>query len=158
MGCLKNDRPRYWYLRNSKPGSHYAANRVKILSRMASQLAIEKNLYPWRILLRSAKQNAKMKELKFDLTDEWAQSRWTNKCELTGFKFKQSTGHKIHPFSASIDRINSQLGYVQNNSRFILAVVNDIKGTGSDIEMFQRLVEGKTTSSIDIKKIILALF
>lgn len=35
-------------------------------------------------------------------------------------------------FSISIDRIKPELGYVPGNVRFLLAGVNDLKGTGTD--------------------------
>jgi hypothetical protein len=91
---------------------------------------------PWCRLLGSAKNRAKKAGLPYDLTFEWAASRWTDHCEITGIKFRRLTG-RLGPnaFSPSIDRIDNSLGYTQSNCRFILAGVNSLKNDGTDDEM-----------------------
>ena len=90
------------------------------------------------VLIRAAKRRAKNKGLEFNLTEEWAQKRWTGKCELTGIDFV-SCNKKRHAdyYSASIDRIDNTKGYTKDNSRFILYILNRFKGTLSDEEMYR---------------------
>ena len=92
---------------------------------------------PWRYMLRSRRDDAERKQIPFDLTDEWAAARWTNRCEITGLEFRPNTKPGPHPFSASLDRINPAFGYTQSNSRFILFGCNAIKGVGTDWDMLE---------------------
>jgi hypothetical protein len=90
---------------------------------------------PWTYLLRSRKNEAKIKNIPFDLTNEWAAARWTGHCELTGLKFLATGKPGPHPFSPSIDKIAAQKRYTQTNSRFILLGCNALKGSGTDTDM-----------------------
>ena len=85
---------------------------------------------PWTFLLRTAKYRAKKRNLPFDLTPEWAKSKWTGRCAMSQLPF--SLNEKRTPFSPSIDRITPELGYVQSNCRFILFGINTLKSTASD--------------------------
>ncbi len=88
-----------------------------------------------KFLLKGGAVRAKQRNLPFDLTDDWARARWTGRCELTGIEFRQSFVRQ-NPFSPSLDRIDPRAGYVQGNCRFILAAVNYLKGSGSDMYMY----------------------
>ena len=68
----------------------------------------------------------------FDLTIEWALERWTGRCEITGLPFEVRKVGGPNPFSPSIDRINADNGYTQDNCRFVLFGINALKGNGSD--------------------------
>jgi endogenous inhibitor of DNA gyrase (YacG/DUF329 family) len=92
---------------------------------------------PWLYLLKSRRSHAKYKNLAFDLTDEWANSRWTGRCEITGIEFRKNETNGPHPFSPSLDRIDSCLGYTQSNCRFVLWGCNAIKGVGTDTDMLE---------------------
>jgi len=98
----------------------------------------EKN-YVWN-MVRLAEARAKKEGLNFDLTREWAESRWTGACELTGIQFVKRSGTgrgSAGPFSPSLDKIDPAKGYVQDNCRFILWAVNRFKGKDADAVMFQ---------------------
>jgi len=86
---------------------------------------------PYLYLIRKAKHRAKTLGLAFDLTNEWAESRWTGRCEMTGAKFKDSNGKRT-AYSASIDKIDPKKGYTQDNCRFILVAINTFKGNWTD--------------------------
>jgi hypothetical protein len=91
---------------------------------------------PWRQCLLNAKNRSDKKNFAFDLTREWCEQVWTGNCAVTGLPF--SFGSQTHfPFSPSIDRIDSSLGYLQTNCRFVLFAVNSLKGTGTDQQMLQ---------------------
>lgn len=91
---------------------------------------------PWSYLLQSARNRAKEKGWVFDLSDEWACSRWTGRCEITNIAFQTNGKRGPQPFSASIDRKDSTKGYTQENTRFILWGCNAIKGVGTDDDMW----------------------
>ncbi len=86
-------------------------------------------------LLRGAKSRAVKYGRDYDLTLDWARARWTGKCELTVIEFDWSRG-TIHALSPSLDRIDSSIGYTQENCRFILQAINAFKGAESDEMMF----------------------
>lgn len=91
-------------------------------------------------LLINAKSRAKKKNKPFNLTKEWAVEKYTGQCELSGIKFKNTTSvFDSNSFSASIDRIDPKIGYLQENCRFILNCLNSFKGTMSDEQMFEVL-------------------
>ena len=111
-----------WY-REAEP-RYYQAYRAKLL-----------RTRPWRYLLVSRRNDAKLKGITFELTDEWARRRWTGQCEITGIEFRINGKRGPFPFSPSLDRIDPQQGYTQNNCRFILWGCNALKGTGTDADM-----------------------
>jgi len=87
---------------------------------------------PWRRPLMIAKSRTKIKCLPpFELTDSWAEARWTGRCELTDILFVTGKGHGWF-FSPSLDRIDPTKGYTPGNARFILWCVNAFKGQGDD--------------------------
>jgi len=90
----------------------------------------------WLNILSAARVRAKKKHLEYSLTKEWASSRWTGKCELTGIQFYEGLS-EAHELSPSIDRIDNSLGYIPGNCRFILWGVNRFKGEGTDAEMLR---------------------
>jgi hypothetical protein len=103
---------------------------------------------PWAYLLQSAKLRAKEKRWIFDLTDEWASARWTDCCEVSKLPFEGGKkGRGPHPLSPTIDRIDSSIGYTQENTRFVLWGVNALRGLGDDAEMYriaEAIVKNKT--------------
>lgn len=92
---------------------------------------------PWRYMLRSRQSDADRKNLPFNLTDEWAAARWTGKCELTNLEFVINNSPGPHPFSASCDRVKPELGYIQENCRFIVFCCNSAKGSGTDEDLYK---------------------
>ena len=97
---------------------------------------LAKQRYPWKPALSNAANRAGKKKLAFDLTKEWCEKRWTGNCELTGSPFVFGS-QRYFPFSPSIDRIRSDLGYTQDNCRFVLFAINSFKGTGTDEQMLE---------------------
>ncbi len=91
---------------------------------------------PWRELVRAARLRANKKNMEYSLSYEWAATRWTGKCEMTGIAFN-IRGTRTNPHSPSIDRIDNSKGYTPENSRFVLWAINSFKGTLSDREMFE---------------------
>ena len=92
---------------------------------------------PWKVLFYNAQQRARKKGLPFDLTKEWLKERWTGHCELTGLKFRVGKERVKGTYSASIDKIVPEKGYVKNNCRIILMGINALKGIDSDKDMYK---------------------
>jgi endogenous inhibitor of DNA gyrase (YacG/DUF329 family) len=114
----------------------YAANRDTVREVMRGRYQATRSNTPWRTLLMGAKSRAKEKVLPFDLTEEWAADRWTGRCEITGIAFIVGAPRKSpRSFWPSIDRIEAELGYTQDNCRFILHAVNALKGDGTMDDM-----------------------
>lgn len=110
-----------WYARNKEHAAAMALTRLR-----------ER---PYLYLLAQAKTRARKRGLVCDLTVEWAQARWTGRCELTGIAFQVGKGQG--PFSPSIDRRDRSRGYTTKNSRFILLGINMLKHVGTDAQMFR---------------------
>lgn len=94
--------------------------------------------------LNSAKDRAKVTNRSFDLTKEFLLELWKKQdglCSLSGLSLDPSaagngTGNK-GPFSISIDRIDSTLGYVQSNVRLLCTLANQAKSVWSDEVVLQ---------------------
>jgi len=107
---------------------------------------------PWPFLLGNARERAKEKNIPYNLTKEWAEARYTGKCELTKIPFSINGRISFNPFSASIDRIDPHLGYTTDNCRFILMAVNAFKARMNDDQMYKiakALVDGMSGRSTD---------
>lgn len=109
-------------------------NRAYANERMRKFHAKAKKRTPWLPLLLGAKDRARKSAFEYELTREWASIRWTGCCEITGLPFEYPEKHRT-PMSPSIDRINSDIGYTQANSRFILWGLNLLKNVGTDEEV-----------------------
>lgn len=98
---------------------------------------------PWACF-HAARQRAIKKGVPFDLDVEWARATWTGKCAITGIPFAGIGVGVVSPFSATVDRIVPEKGYVKGNCRFVLHAINNMKGSGTDEDMVaiaRRIVE-----------------
>ena len=89
-------------------------------------------------LLQSASIRARKKALPFELDEAWVRQRLAaNVCEVTGLAFDftrgvgRSKGAK-NPLAPSIDQIRAGHGYTKQNSRIVLASVNNALGEWGD--------------------------
>jgi len=75
---------------------------------------------------------------------------WNNqngKCALTGWDMTMILGKGNIKTNASIDRINSNLGYIENNVQFICRAVNVFKSNAKEeflYEMCKAIIKNKT--------------
>ena len=105
---------------------------------------------PWVALLKAAERRAKKRGIVFSLTREWAKSRWTGRCEMSGIAFDMSMPGTPggRPFSPSIDRRDAALGYTKDNCQFVLWAINTMK-SGGDNELVFKVAKAIT----DLKSI-----
>lgn len=81
---------------------------------------------------RVAAYEKKGKLLKFNLTADYIQKLFDScegKCQVTGLSFSMEIGTKAkrNPYRPSVDRIDSNKGYVKGNIQIVLAIVNTMK-------------------------------
>ena len=71
------------------------------------------------------------------LSTDWIFEKLSvGKCEKTGirFKYEQRKTGGITPFSPSVDRIDSELGYTENNSQIVCSMYNIGKGAHEEVD------------------------
>jgi hypothetical protein len=81
---------------------------------------------------RVAAYEKKGKILRFNLTADYIQNLFDScegKCQVTGLPFSMEIGTKTkrNPYRPSVDRIDSNKGYVKGNIQIVLAIVNTMK-------------------------------
>lgn len=75
-------------------------------------------------LIKRAERNAKKREIEFTLTqDDILPMLRVGSCPLSGYKFRYTYG-AYDPYAPSIDRIDSNKGYVPGNVRVICYILN----------------------------------
>ena len=80
---------------------------------------------------KRTRTRAAARGVEFDLSRQRVQSAMeAGYCEVTGLRFSR-TG----PFSASIDRINPNIGYLEANSQVVCWIYNRAKGDGSHADV-----------------------
>lgn len=127
----KVDYKHNWYLENKERLSkenkkHYLDSRDKRLKASSDHYYDKNNIFQY--LIRGSKNRAKNYNLAFDLDQKFLKELYHNqdgKCAITNidFCFEKSKSFR-RPFSPSIDRIDSSLGYSKNNVRLVCTIVN----------------------------------
>ena len=126
-----HDDPKYYRQRSKEGYEKHPEAQTKY--RLKRRLA-----YPWRHLLKGAKERSIKKNVPFSLTEEWASAKWTGRCELTGLEFvTNGLGSGPKPRSPSIDRRIPSIGYTSENCRFVLSCINSFKHEGTEEEMYE---------------------
>lgn len=114
--------PEKWALYSRKWKSsnpeRYKERRIKWRSSPSSRA---------REMITAARWSAKEKGLAYNLDREWLLPKLeAGICELTGLPFRLAPlpEGRQNPYTASLDRIVPELGYVKNNARVILWALN----------------------------------
>jgi hypothetical protein len=105
--------------------------------------------------LRACRKRAKDKKLFFDLQLEFLLQLYFDqggRCALTGLPFNFVFDEKFskRPFSPSIDRINSKLGYTKDNVRLVCSSVNSALSEYGD-QIFDIICEARLQYKISEK-------
>ena len=122
----------YYRKGNPRPKGNYYD-----ISKHAGNLA---DIYtPFKYYIKKAKSRKKHK-MSIDvgyLAKVWAQQKGL--CAITGkpifLKMHRTTSQDLGLFTASLDRIDSKLGYIEGNVQFVSVGINLAKGTRSDKEV-----------------------
>jgi len=90
-------------------------------------------------LLSAIKARSRKAGLPTDMTRGWLKGKlFAGTCELSGrgFVLEGSSKYRVHPFSPSVDRIDSSRGYTEENCRMVLSCINiAINEWGYDLYM-----------------------
>jgi hypothetical protein len=121
---------RNWYAKNKEHAAAWkrewiANNTEKYIARRKRYRSVP--TIRARELLTSTKWIARERGMPHDLDRAWiAEKLAAGKCELTGiaFNFEPLENSRSNPYTASLDRIIPEKGYVKSNVRCILWALN----------------------------------
>lgn len=127
---LDREKSRQWYAKNKEKATAWkrewvSKNREKYIERRKKYRMIPKTRAIE--MFHGAKFSAKEKNIPFDLDMEWIKQKiQAGICELTGIKFKLEPleNGRQNPYTASLDRIVPEEGYIKSNVRMILWALN----------------------------------
>jgi hypothetical protein len=89
---------------------------------------------PEQMLLSSARNRAKKRGIEFDLTVD--DIKIPGKCPILGVQLTRNIGeHGGTKYSASLDRIVPELGYVKGNVRVVSMLANNMKSNATNVEL-----------------------
>lgn len=91
------------------------------------------------MLFSAAKTRAKDKGIEFSITLEWVTEILEKGiCQASGIAFSFEKVKTRNPFSPSIDRKNSAIGYTTKNSQIVCTIYNNGKGE-HEVKEFEEL-------------------
>lgn len=94
-------------------------------------------------LMCNIRKRSKEKGQKYDITLDWLEERLAlGVCQVTGFPFDFETPRS--PYSPSIDKIDPEKGYTQDNGQVVIWMYNTAKGSWSHedvMKMVRRLYD-----------------
>lgn len=100
---------------------------------VASEKAIKITTIPFSYNLANAFKNSKRKNIEFSLTLNILNNvyiKQNKKCAITGIEMKiRKRNEKKNLFHASIDRIDNEKGYSEDNIQFVLLGINYMRNT-----------------------------
>jgi len=121
----------------AKDRRKYLKHRDKILARQRAYRETSRGraIEMWH----SHRRTAKKRGLEASLSMDWFEGRLNfGVCELTGLEFDMTCGKSA--YSPSVDRINNDKGYTEDNCRLILWALNAAFGTWGS-EVFENIWE-----------------
>jgi hypothetical protein len=134
--CSRSCSSSYWMKdpESSKSKKEYnnSPKNKEVLARNRQIMSETRAANPFNYFVAIAR---KRKKINFDLTSEYLKKLWESqngKCKFTGTELHLPLGTKGFPttrpfFGASLDRIDSNLGYTQGNVQFICVGLNYMK-------------------------------
>lgn len=117
---------RHKHLPNCKPFRINVCEKCFPAYRQASSRKSRRK-YPFRQVLKDAKNRAAKRGLPFSLTEDYLRELHEStggRCALTGIEMTRRAGGRPGPWSASLDRIDPAKGYVAGNVRWIVWSMN----------------------------------
>jgi len=78
--------------------------------------------------LQKLEKRARRKNIPFSLTPNWIRDKLdAGRCEVTGLPFKTHRDPYVNPYYPSIDRVDSNKGYTENNCQMVCHMYNTAK-------------------------------
>ena len=125
------------YIVNNKStrqiGKEYDLDKMKVLRLLHSYdiptrpARRYKEVFPgWSKILEGAKR----RRLEFTITPDYIQSlfdKQQGRCALSGLPLKLKTRYKDSEYTASLDRIDSSIGYIPGNVQWVHKHINKMK-------------------------------
>jgi hypothetical protein len=122
--------------------SYYLENKEYILSRGIIYRETTVNWYSrsvvnrLRYVIQLGKKRAREKQIEWNIELPFLLQLWEkqqSKCAYSGVPF---TYEDNHPHTVSLDRIDSQKGYTEDNVQFVCTIVNYIKQRFTEEQFF----------------------
>ena len=120
---------------------YFEKNKEKVKQQLREKYQDLKSNEPWKLAVRRAKHRAKANGLEFNLTDEYVKSIWVDECPVLKIKLfsadfekglsRSESKAKPQDNSPTIDRIDSNKGYVVGNVCIMSYRANMIKNCGT---------------------------
>ena len=86
-------------------------------------------------LICNAQKRAASKGIECSISMDWVAYKLEKGCMLSGLPFNMNPEGKVSPFSPSLDRIDLNGGYTENNTQVILQGINGLKLTGTNTDV-----------------------
>lgn len=117
----------HYTLNKDKWATNYQRDKEKVHEAFIKSYYDPNNTLKHRLF--ACKRRAKETGLNFELDLPFLEDllqKQNNKCALTGINFDPNKNEncRMRPFSLSVDRIDSNIGYTKSNVRLVCAVVN----------------------------------
>lgn len=84
-------------------------------------------------LYQRARYRAEKKSLPFDITIDWVEAALrAGVCQVTALPFDMSLGHVRNLYAPSLDKVDPEGGYTQDNTKVVLYAFNAAKSTATE--------------------------
>ena len=156
-----------WYQNNKEKMNEFAKkwyqnNKEQVLEKAKHNNEKTKHDKEYRAerILKGARKRARQKNLEINIDKSFLNELLkTEKCALTGvpFDFTVWEGKNTNPFAPSVDRIDSEKGYIKDNVRIVLFCVNSaLNSYGLEfmVPIFKKLItyaQKNTTPPVSIE-------
>lgn len=129
--------------------------QYRILGKSDTVRALENNAYllrgrdeysPYRQHLRLARRRVKANGRLLTINLEYLKDLWEKqegRCPYTGWELENFAttslwdNHQLHPKTASLDRIDSRLGYIEGNVQFVSVMANYAKRDFQETQLLE---------------------
>jgi hypothetical protein len=108
---------------------YYQKNRERILAR--------KKADPWNTRLKTTRTRAREKGLDHDLDREYLDTIYTTHCPVLGIELSYTENTVLADNSATLDRIDPELGYIKGNVQVLSHKANRMKSNATTEELLQ---------------------
>jgi len=125
--------------KGDKINNLYFVGYVKNINSMREKWCSDKSWWHLNIreTHRGAKRRAEHKGIEFDITIKYLKSIWPNDSLCPVFNSPMTFVNKVKWRSASLDRINSDKGYIVGNVQWISTKANTLKSNAHPYELMR---------------------